>query len=75
MCIASLVLGISSIPLCFLLIPSILAVVFGFVGLGQVKREPQSGRGQAIAGIVLGGAGLVFFALVLLVARADLNVE
>jgi len=60
MSIASLVLGILSIPMCFLFLPAILAIVFGFVGLGQIKNRPgQSGRGLSIAGIILGGIGLV----------------
>lgn len=60
MSIASLVLGILSIPMCFLFLPAILAVAFGFVGLSQVKNRPgQSGRGLAIAGIILGGIGLL----------------
>ena len=38
---------------------SILAVVFGHVALGQIARTPgQSGRGLAVAGIVLGYLGL-----------------
>jgi hypothetical protein len=65
MSIASLVLGLVGLPLCFLFIPSVLAIIFGFVGLGQIKNDPgQQGRGLAIAGIVL---GIVMIALVLLV--------
>lgn len=55
MAIASMVLGIVGVPLCCLFIPSILAVVFGFIGLNQIKQDTtQRGRGMAIAGIVLG---------------------
>ena len=37
-------------------IPGILAVIFGYVALGQIARSEgrQKGRGFAIAGIVLG---------------------
>ena len=37
-------------------IPGILAVIFGYVALGQIARSEgrQKGRGLAIAGIVLG---------------------
>jgi hypothetical protein len=64
MSIASLVLGLVGVPLCFLLVPSVLAVVFGLVGLNQIKADPtQKGRGLAIAGLILGAAMLVLIAL------------
>ena len=67
--VASLVLGIVSIPLCFLFLPALLAVVFGGIGLGQIASNPgQAGRGQAIAGLVLGGVSLALVLLVILVA-------
>lgn len=64
MAVASLVLGLVGLPLCFLFIPSLLAVIFGIVGLNQIKSDPsQSGRGLAIAGLTLGA---VMIALVVL---------
>jgi hypothetical protein len=52
--IASLVVG-----LCWMWwIGSVLAFVFGHVALGQISRTGQSGRGLAIAGLVLGYLGL-----------------
>lgn len=39
-------------------IGSVLAVVFGHVALNQIARNGQSGRGIAIAGLVLGYIGL-----------------
>ena len=72
---ASLVLGIvgAVVALFTFGIPSILAVVFGHVSLSQIRRDPsQSGRGLAIAGLVLGYvviAGLAF--LVVLSFLAD----
>jgi Domain of unknown function (DUF4190) len=59
--VASLVLGI--ISLCG--IGSILAVIFGYVGKGQIDRSggTQSGRGMAIAGIVLGWIGIGILAI------------
>ena len=69
--IASLVLGI----LWILWIGSILAVVFGYVAKGQIERSAgrQSGRGMAIAGIVLGwvGVGFLVLSIVLSVAFGD----
>lgn len=60
--IAALVLGIVWIYW----IGSILAVIFGHVALNQIKQADgrQTGRGMAIAGLVLGYIGiatLVFF--------------
>lgn len=53
-------------------IGSILAVIFGHVALGQIKKAEgrQTGRGMAIAGLVLGYIGVaslvvIFFALFL----------
>jgi len=52
--IAAMVLGIIWIYW----IGSILAIIFGHIALGQIKRTGQSGRGMAIAGVVLGYVGL-----------------
>jgi len=53
MAIASLVLGI----VWLWWIGSILALVFGYIALGQIKQRHEGGRGMAIAGVVprLGG--------------------
>jgi hypothetical protein len=63
--IASLVLGI----LWIYWIGSILALIFGYVGKGQIDRAGghQTGRGMAIAGIVLGwiGVGILLLLIVL----------
>jgi hypothetical protein len=67
--VSSLVLGILSIPLCFLFIPAVLAIVFGGIALGQISSNPgQAGRGQAIAGLVLGGVSLAIVALAIVFA-------
>ena len=44
--IASLVLGILG--------GAVLAIIFGFVALSQIKKRGQRGRGLAIAGVILG---------------------
>ena len=64
--IASMVLGI----LWLYWIGSILALVFGYIAKGQIDRSAgrQTGRGMAIAGIVLGWIGVA--ALVLFVVMA-----
>ena len=68
--IASLVLGIVWIYW----IGSILALVFGYIALSQIKRTggTQGGRGMAIAGIVLGWIGIATLILVIiLIATTD----
>ena len=50
------------------MIPNILAVVFGFVGLSQIRQVPPGavgGRGLAIAGLVMGFVGIGLFLLLL----------
>ena len=66
--IASMVLGI----LWIYWIGSILALVFGYVAKGQIDRAAgrQTGRGMAIAGIVLGWIGVAALALVVVLALA-----
>ena len=56
---AALVLGIASLVANLLLIPSILAVVFGVVGLVRGARFGGSGEGRAIGGILLGVGGVL----------------
>jgi Domain of unknown function (DUF4190)/Septum formation len=55
--IASLIFGI--IPMC----AGLLAVIFGIVGLNQVRRTGQKGKGLAIAGLVLGGLWIAAIAV------------
>jgi len=40
-------------------IGSLLGVIFGIVALSQIRQRGGAGRGMAIAGIVLGGLGIV----------------
>jgi hypothetical protein len=72
MAIASLVTSLSGIGVtlfcCFVgLIAGpllqITGIALGIVGLGQVNRDGQNGRGLAIAGIVVGAVGLLLTAL------------
>jgi hypothetical protein len=57
MAVASLVLGI----LWLYWIGSILALVFGYIALNQIKQRNQGGKGLAVAGIILGWVGVAFF--------------
>jgi hypothetical protein len=73
--VASLVLGILSLVLVFLLPPAgvvvgILATVFGFVGVRRVRRGEATNRGQAMAGGITGGIGVVVSVAVLAVLGA-----
>ena len=71
---ASLVLGIIAIPLCFLVVPSILAVVFGGIGLNRAKQDPAiGGSGKAIAGLVLGLVALAFLVLMIVVGETNVT--
>jgi hypothetical protein len=62
--IASLVLGI----IWLYWVGSVLALVFGYVALNQIKKTggQQAGRGMAIAGVVLGwvGVGILVVAVI-----------
>jgi len=66
MAVASLVLGI----IWLFWVGSILAVIFGYVGKGQIDRSggSQGGRGLAIAGITLGWVGVGFLVLTIVLA-------
>lgn len=52
--VTGMVLGIVGVPLFFLPLISILAVIFGIVGAVHTKNGTRKGQGMAIAGIVLG---------------------
>lgn len=61
MALASLITGIVGVFFCFLPVLSLLAIVFGHVGLSQLKQraDREQGRGMAIAGLVIGYLTLV----------------
>jgi Domain of unknown function (DUF4190) len=65
--VASLVLGIIGLFLSWITfgIPSLLAVIFGHVGVSRVRRGVGDGKGMAIAGMVLG-----YFVIALFVVAA-----
>lgn len=62
MAIASMVLGIVWVYW----IGSILALIFGYLALAEIRRSKQAGEGMAIAGIVLGWIGVGILVIVLL---------
>jgi hypothetical protein len=67
--IASLVLGI----LWIFWVGSVLAVIFGHISLGQIHKTGESGRGMAIAGLVLGYVGIAIFLAALIGAAVSHN--
>lgn len=74
--IASLILGISSLPFSFLCLGIVFApaaVVFGHLARGQIRKQPErlTGKGMATAGLVLGYIGLGLTVLVVLLAGLD----
>jgi hypothetical protein len=62
MAIAALVLGIVAVVLFFTcglgIFAGVLALVFGFLGLGRSKASGQ-GKGMSLAGLVLGAIGII----------------
>ncbi|MDN5773985.1 MAG: DUF4190 domain-containing protein [Brevibacterium aurantiacum] len=55
-----------SILTMFLWIAPVLAVIFGHVSRGQIKRTGEDGRGQATAGLVMGYIGIGFALLMVI---------
>ena len=61
--IAALVCGIAGLFLNFL---SILAIIFGALGIAQTNKNPEiKGKGMAVAGLVLGIVVLLFWVFII----------
>ena len=54
MAVASMVLGI----LWIYWIGSVLALIFGYIALSQIRQRQEGGRGMALAGVILGWIGI-----------------
>ncbi|MBI2077851.1 MAG: DUF4190 domain-containing protein [Euryarchaeota archaeon] len=68
MAVTSMVLGIVGIvPFFMIVIPSLLAVIFGVVGTVQTRTGLVKGRGMAISGIVMGAVVLIGWLVVVFV--------
>lgn len=60
--VAALVLGIIGLPGTMCVLPWLLALIFGGIGLNQASKNPDgAGRGMAIAGLVCGVIGAAIF--------------
>jgi hypothetical protein len=66
MAIAAMVCGICGFAC---LIPGLVGIILGIVSLPQIKRRGQSGRGMAIAGIVMGSLWIVGFVVLVIVGH------
>jgi hypothetical protein len=53
----------------------ILGVVFGIIALNQIKQNGQGGRGLALAGIIIGGIGIAFMVLYLILVMIGAAAE
>ena len=70
MAIASLICGIL---LCLAPISSVFALIFGYLGIKKTGPGQAGGRGMAIAGLVLGGVGILLSILSIAVLLPSLN--
>jgi uncharacterized membrane protein len=75
--VTSFVLGAAQLLGWILILPglvaAILAIVFGFVSINQIKRSGERGRGLAITGTVLGILGIVVALVVVIGLAAGSN--
>jgi Domain of unknown function (DUF4190) len=55
------------------LVAAILAIVFGFVSMNQIKRSGERGRGLATVGVVLGFLAIIIAGLLVVVGVAAKN--
>jgi hypothetical protein len=64
MATAALICGIAGFLLCGLASP--LAIIFGHIARGQIRRTGEQGDGMALAGLILGYVVTVFMVLIVL---------
>ena len=77
--VAALICGIGQFVLGLLVIGNILlaipAIICGAIGLRQIARRGERGRGLAIAGLVLGIAGVLYFLVVIVLLATTFHVS
>jgi|HubBroStandDraft_5_1064220.scaffolds.fasta_scaffold194259_2 hypothetical protein len=69
--ITSLVCGIAQFILVFVAAPglaALAALITGFIGLRQIGQRGERGRGMAIAGLILGGIGILIQIILIILA-------
>lgn len=64
--IAALVLSIVGLIWILPFVGSVAGAIMGHISLNQIKRTGDNGRGMALAGIIVGWAGVALFVLVML---------
>lgn len=62
---------IASIAGVFCGVGSIAGVIMGIIALNQLKTSQQDGKGVAIAGIIIGGAVIAFWLLIIVIGIAS----
>ena len=55
------------------ILAAIPAIVFGAIGMRQTQLRGERGRGMAIAGLVLGILGVVYFAIIIILLVVSAN--
>ncbi len=77
--ITALVLGIVQFVLGLALVGNIVAaipaIIFGAIALKQIRLRGERGRGMAIAGLVLGILGVLYFVLIIIVIVIGVSVH
>jgi hypothetical protein len=68
--VAALICGLSQILFWFLLVPGVLAFIFGLVSLKQMSQRGEAGRGMAVTGVVLGAVGVLISILIYIAAAS-----
>ncbi|MFJ7249783.1 DUF4190 domain-containing protein [Kitasatospora sp. NPDC098652] len=58
--IVGTVLGLAVVLFWLSWLPALLALIFGIIGLGYVRKGEATNRGVALAGVILGVTGLLF---------------
>ena len=75
--IAALICGIGQFVLGLLVVGNILlaipAIICGSIGLRQIARRGERGRGLAIAGLVLGILGVLYFLVVVVLVAVNVH--
>ena len=77
--ITALVLGLVQLLGFFVVVGNVVcavpAIIFGSIALRQIRQRGERGRGMAIAGVVLGIAGVVLFVLIIILIAIGLSVQ
>ncbi len=69
--IAALVTSLVGVVFCGCFVPSIIAMVLGFVAMAETKRTGQAGHGMALAGVIVGAVTLIVGVFVIIAALND----